>query len=391
MRSPDLFFDQVLEEKPSRVPKHQCAEETRAPALQCERSPRATREIIDDAISVRSSLRDWMKSGSFDKECVPVVRAEMRSLNSELTEFCKNPLLDSARMAALEARIQRMKLISPVMVDPRLETHQASVRENVPMEEAEAIMAAVVYGDKVSEGDLRDCEEQKLAGEIVVVGEAEVEASNSGADSENPVTDDDFSDDSESGSSEIDEDDVVVSGDGSVKEILEFSEDVAVLPQGNKVTLSDNGSLNIDPTVNGNCFVGVDCYKEAGLAPKTNLIGHYGGKNVDAHQVLDENAVPRTPTPGSVNADSVRVLPESWAKIVANGGILPAHKVIDKRPMAKEYCIGEGSARLRFPRGGPKIFGLDKWEVAGFFSAQSWRLFFWVGSSWRWAMEDFED
>ncbi|KAL6997408.1 hypothetical protein U1Q18_007534, partial [Sarracenia purpurea var. burkii] len=76
--------------------------EFRAYALSSEQSPKTTLEIIDEAICER----------------VPLVRAELRSLNSELTDFCHGPLFDSARMAALEARIQRMKLISPVKVDP---------------------------------------------------------------------------------------------------------------------------------------------------------------------------------------------------------------------------------------------------------------------------------
>ncbi|KAL6976863.1 hypothetical protein U1Q18_025648 [Sarracenia purpurea var. burkii] len=83
-----------------------------------EQSPKTNLEIIDEAICVRTCLKDWIKSGSFKKERVPLVRAELRSLNSELTDFCHGPLFDSARMAALEARIQRMKWISPVKVDP---------------------------------------------------------------------------------------------------------------------------------------------------------------------------------------------------------------------------------------------------------------------------------
>ncbi|KAL6974798.1 hypothetical protein U1Q18_049101 [Sarracenia purpurea var. burkii] len=149
-------------------------EEVRAPALLCEQSPRATSEIISEVISVRTSLKDWMKSGSFDKDRVPLVREELRSLNSELTDFCHDPLFDSVRMAALEARIQRMKLINPVKVDPKLELPRVSMREKVPMEEAEArkltVEAPPVHEDKVSEGDSRHREDQNFVGETVDVG-----------------------------------------------------------------------------------------------------------------------------------------------------------------------------------------------------------------------------
>ncbi|KAL6980912.1 hypothetical protein U1Q18_022548 [Sarracenia purpurea var. burkii] len=49
------------------------AEEVRAPALPSEQSPRLTSDIINKAISVRTSLKDWIKSGSFDKENVLLV------------------------------------------------------------------------------------------------------------------------------------------------------------------------------------------------------------------------------------------------------------------------------------------------------------------------------
>ncbi|KAL6962809.1 hypothetical protein U1Q18_037770, partial [Sarracenia purpurea var. burkii] len=82
-------------------------------------TPSKTTNIIDEAISVRSKLREWLKTGSFEKESVPLVCAELISLNMEHMDFCHGPLFKSARMASLEARIHKMKMINPVKVDSK--------------------------------------------------------------------------------------------------------------------------------------------------------------------------------------------------------------------------------------------------------------------------------
>ncbi|KAL6966985.1 hypothetical protein U1Q18_032783, partial [Sarracenia purpurea var. burkii] len=122
-----------------------------------------------------------MKNASFDKESVPLVHAKLRSLNTELKEFCHRPLFNSARIASLEAQIQMMKMISPIkkeIVDER----QSSIKAEIGKEKNKAI-----FGRKIKEAVILEDEITTQYSKVQTppsVGIRDKEETVSGADDE---------------------------------------------------------------------------------------------------------------------------------------------------------------------------------------------------------------
>ncbi|KAL6973677.1 hypothetical protein U1Q18_027864, partial [Sarracenia purpurea var. burkii] len=189
-------------------------------------------------------------------------------------------------MVALEARLQRLKGVSPVRIKEfASELNLNAIKKEVTLRKKRRQLnqrelrrcksdSENLEMDNAEESSKKDGEDDCKVEEAGILPSAGTGATKAEADSEDSGTDDEESGDFKSGSSELDEDDVVSSESGAVLEVTEVSEMGAPLLQGNK---------------------------EPGVAGKSNFIGDSGDRSVAAHQVLDDKSDPRISTSGSVN------------------------------------------------------------------------------------------
>ncbi|KAL6972091.1 hypothetical protein U1Q18_031776, partial [Sarracenia purpurea var. burkii] len=95
--------------KDSNVPKPQ------------SRGSRSGKSIIEEAMSIRGNLKELFRSNSMNEELSKVLRSERKSLGSEIICLRDSPKpLFSERFGAIEARIQRIKRLSPFRLDSKL-------------------------------------------------------------------------------------------------------------------------------------------------------------------------------------------------------------------------------------------------------------------------------
>ncbi|KAL6991678.1 hypothetical protein U1Q18_009789 [Sarracenia purpurea var. burkii] len=95
--------------KDSNVPKPQ------------SRGSRSGKSIIEEAMSIRGNLKELFRSNSMNEELSKVLRSERKSLGSEIICLRDSPKpLFLERMGAIEARIQRIKRLSPFRLDSKL-------------------------------------------------------------------------------------------------------------------------------------------------------------------------------------------------------------------------------------------------------------------------------
>ncbi|KAL6959795.1 hypothetical protein U1Q18_039949 [Sarracenia purpurea var. burkii] len=92
-------------------------------------TPARTNKVLHDAISVHSNLLEKLKDNSLDKNNARSVRLDMKSLEEEI-QRPRSPKFSSAQMLALEARIQRLKNLSPVKVGSSLGKMDKFCKEN---------------------------------------------------------------------------------------------------------------------------------------------------------------------------------------------------------------------------------------------------------------------
>ncbi|KAL6965534.1 hypothetical protein U1Q18_036584, partial [Sarracenia purpurea var. burkii] len=78
-------------------------------------TPRSGRKVIEEALCVREDLMSLLRNKSIDKKSNDLFRTERFNLESEIQEYsiCPDHLL-SEKMAIVEARIRKMKGLSPV-------------------------------------------------------------------------------------------------------------------------------------------------------------------------------------------------------------------------------------------------------------------------------------
>ncbi|KAL6965335.1 hypothetical protein U1Q18_036391 [Sarracenia purpurea var. burkii] len=266
-------------------------------------------------------------------------------------------------MANLENRIRRLKGLSPFKIKEYvMETNGCFSNHG---EESILIYPPVEKNAVATENETPRTTmlAEVSAEDIAAVGEVAIEATNGGADYLSE--DDDASKSSED--AKVDE------GFPNNKDAIELSVAEVSMPLGDEVS-SDFGSkcLNSSLGVIGNCIGSVDLKLEHSLVNIPNHTGHFGGKSVLAHQVLDGMSEPNLPISGidiagcsgdsmvgknriqnrehgdpfahleegpvkeetgrtnvlasAVQAEGSKVpqtvankLPQSWAKIVANG------------------------------------------------------------------------
>ncbi|KAL6971629.1 hypothetical protein U1Q18_031309 [Sarracenia purpurea var. burkii] len=79
------------------------------------RGPRPGKNIIKEAMSIRGNLKGMFRSNAMDEEISKILRVERKFLGSEISRLRNSPKpLLSERMAAIAARIQRIKHLSPL-------------------------------------------------------------------------------------------------------------------------------------------------------------------------------------------------------------------------------------------------------------------------------------
>ncbi|KAL6991670.1 hypothetical protein U1Q18_009781 [Sarracenia purpurea var. burkii] len=124
------FENEDSEETLSVVPH---AEDVRAPS------------VIEQALYVHSNLGKFLEESPKDTRMTKTLQSEKESLEAEVTEYSKCPdALLPMRMAAIEARIRRLKGLSPVKLDSVVSLARYGVTKEVgvlvedskPMEES---------------------------------------------------------------------------------------------------------------------------------------------------------------------------------------------------------------------------------------------------------------
>ncbi|KAL6982104.1 hypothetical protein U1Q18_023720 [Sarracenia purpurea var. burkii] len=105
--------------KDSNVPKPQ------------SRGSRSGKSIIEEAMSIRGKLKEMFRSNSMNEELSKVLRSERKSLGSEIICLRDSPKpLFSERMGAIEARIQRIKRLSPFRLDSKLGSESVALAKS---------------------------------------------------------------------------------------------------------------------------------------------------------------------------------------------------------------------------------------------------------------------
>ncbi|KAL6997484.1 hypothetical protein U1Q18_007611 [Sarracenia purpurea var. burkii] len=192
------------------------------------RAPRACKNIVKDALSIRKNLREMIRDESMDKDFVNFLRTKTKSFTADVLRYDKDPDPFSLSQIKVEAKEGMTKVetfldnnfsFSGVEEDARTPT----VGDPPVNEPGYNAMKDIDEGnkkDKVSDEDPLVCEEQNFTREAVVVGKAEAGAIKGGTDSKG---DGDASSEFESKRSEEDEDEVGVSENDSVKNVTEIS------------------------------------------------------------------------------------------------------------------------------------------------------------------------
>ncbi|KAL6994305.1 hypothetical protein U1Q18_012412 [Sarracenia purpurea var. burkii] len=90
-------------------------------------SPEKVEGLIREAISVRTTFQEWIKTGSFDEESKPLVRADVQALSNQIKDICYDLVsFNVAKIEDLRHRINRMKRFRLRLVCSEMEATMAS-------------------------------------------------------------------------------------------------------------------------------------------------------------------------------------------------------------------------------------------------------------------------
>ncbi|KAL6965691.1 hypothetical protein U1Q18_036746 [Sarracenia purpurea var. burkii] len=87
--------------------------------VRAEITPARTKRTLFDAIGVHSTLLEFFKDSTLDKKSASIL-SKIKSLEGEIQQVRSNTTFNLGRVLALEARIRKLKGLSPIKVESSL-------------------------------------------------------------------------------------------------------------------------------------------------------------------------------------------------------------------------------------------------------------------------------